>query len=46
LDGSRDIASIVNSIQESFEDVPENEVEEHTRAFITDMRASDFVQET
>jgi hypothetical protein len=45
LDGSRDIAAIVNSIKDSFEDVPENEVEEHTRAFIADMKASEFVQE-
>ena len=45
MDGNHDLGSIVESIKEAFEEVPENKVEEHTRAFIADMKASEFVQE-
>ncbi len=42
MDGTRDLASIVAALKESFEDVPEDEVEGHAAAFIDDMSSSGF----
>lgn len=42
MDGTKDTAAIVTALKESFEEVPEDEVEGHAAAFIDDMSSSGF----
>lgn len=42
MDGTKDTPAVVAALKESFEEVPEEEVEDHATAFIDDMSSSGF----
>lgn len=42
MDGTKDAPAVVAALKESFEEVPEAEVEGHATAFIDDMSSSGF----